>query len=460
MRMLPALFLLGCASSHNHPADERVIAMTVIEEPAPISVVAPAPIELETTPARRIYANGTQSVQFLHSTVLRKAPDVAADPVGVIAKGTRAGVTADARAGCGCEERWIEIAPRGWACERVLEPSPQPPTAATSVSLDDDAPPPPIGAYGTVRGKTAVAYANVEDARARDNGRVLVGSNTVRAAGSVTIDGRTFWRTSRGELIEASSIRRMSASAFRGVALTTPELPAWVRTHGKPRDPAITRSRPSPRARSVRKLEARTIVTILEASADAAFVRIGDDEWIARRDLRIASIAPPPPGTGADEKWFDIDLDEQVLVAYEGERPVYATLVSTGKYRHTTPTAITRIASMLQRATMTSNDGDVYSVADVPWTMYYDGNYALHTSYWHDGFGGPRSHGCVNLAPADAHVLYRWSSPDAPAGWTAVYGDADNPGSLVRVRSSTDREPCFRGYARTLRDRATKVASN
>ncbi|HEY5926654.1 MAG TPA: L,D-transpeptidase, partial [Kofleriaceae bacterium] len=123
-----------------------------------------------------------------------------------------------------------------------------------------------------------------------------------------------------------------------------------------------------------------------------------------------------------------------------------------------TPTVITRILTKHERADMTSDGEDVYSVADVPWTMYYDGNYALHTSYWHDGFGGPRSHGCINLAPRDARRLYHWSSPDVPPGWSSVYGDADTPGSLVRVRSSRNPEPDFRGYARELRERPEVVA--
>jgi hypothetical protein len=99
------------------------------------------------------------------------------------------------------------------------------------------------------------------------------------------------------------------------------------------------------------------------------------------------------------------------------------------------------------------------AVADVPWTMYYDHSFALHTAYWHEGFGDPRSHGCVNLAPRDARLRYPWSSPDVPPGWTAVCGDADHPGSLVRVRSRDVPEPAFRGYARTMQERAQLTAS-
>jgi len=90
--------------------------------------------------------------------------------------------------------------------------------------------------------------------------------------------------------------------------------------------------------------------------------------------------------------------------------------------------------------------------------MYYDHGFALHTSYWHDGFGSVRSHGCVNLSPADARFLYHWSSPDVPPGWIAVYGDEDHPGSLVRVRSRNNPEPEFHGYARALHDRALLIA--
>ena len=76
--------------------------------------------------------------------------------------------------------------------------------------------------------------------------------------------------------------------------------------------------------------------------------------------------------------------------------------------------------------------------------MYYDHNFALHTSYWHDGFGDVRSHGCINLAPRDARAVYAWSSPDVPPGWVAVYATATSPGSLVRVHSKRVPEPIAR----------------
>lgn len=446
MRTLPGLLLLasvlGCASSHHTESDVLpVVRMDVIEDvqpPVTPAVASTVVAEPETT-----------SVRFLKTTVLRSEPSIDADPIGVVARDVRAGVQGEAPAGDGCQRRWIHIAPRGWACEQALEPSDEAPTPSKIASLASDASPPRVGVYGTVRGKQPVVFPSRADAAAGENGRVLTGSNTVRAAGTVTIDGRRYWRTSKGDLIDAASIRQMSPSGFRGVALVAgAPLPAWVRSRVSSRESVKTRATPTRHGRTVRTLTARAVVTPLEQVG--SFVRIGDGEWIARADLRLASRSAPPPGTGDDERWFDIDRDEQVLVAYEGERAVYATLVSTGKARHETPIVITRIASKHQRATMTSNGEEVYSVADVPWTMYYDGNYALHSSYWHDGFGGRRSHGCINLSVHDAHVLYHWSSPDVPPGWTSVYGNADHPGSLVRVRSGSAPEPQFRGYARAL----------
>ena len=391
-------------------------------------------------------------VRFTKATVLRKAPDLDADDVGTIKKDARAAVLNEAPAGAGCKTRWIEIAPRGWACDVTTEPTTEAPTKRRDYALTDEDPTPPVtGVYGVVRGKTTVAYDSASDAEA-GAGRALVGNNSVRAAGSVKVNGKRFWRTTGGDLIDASSIATFSPSKFRGVIIDdAAAMPAWVRGHDKPRDPVITRVEPSARAKATGKLAARAIVTILEEQD--GFVRVGDDAWISRRDLRASTLSEPPPGTGDDEKWFDIDLDDQVLVAYQGAKPVYATMVSTGKYKHPTPVLITRIASKLERTTMASDKEDVYSVADVPWTMFYDGNYALHTSYWHDGFGSVRSHGCINLAPHDARLLFRWSSPDVPPGWTAVRGDEDNPGSLVRVRSAKLGAPNFRGYARKLRER-------
>jgi lipoprotein-anchoring transpeptidase ErfK/SrfK len=423
-------------------------------------------------------SDDTDVVEMAKATTVFARPSADATKLGVIKKKTRALVvgTADRDSDTTCP-RWLEIAPRGWVCASSTSPTLEAPTAthvgslasATTPlsSLEDDGELSPIRAtYGMVR-RGSIAYSSREDIT-NGNGHPLEGANSVRARGSTTIDGTRYWITTNGELIDSSRIYTFAPSKFKGVAITTEhadvpaQMPAWIRGKRDPYKPVATYAAPplaDARAKKSGEIAARTQVSILEASDDGRFVRIAEGSsttsssiWIAATDVRIASISEPPAGTRADEKWFDIDLDTQILVAYEGTRPVYATLVSTGKYGHYTPTLISRLASKHESTPMTSDKDDVYSVADVPWTMFYDGNYALHTSYWHDGFGAPRSHGCINLAPRDARVLFAWSSPDVPPGWSSVYGSAEQPGSLVRVRSSRLPAPKLRGYAKTMQN--------
>ena len=428
---LLALLAVGCGA----PLVEDKGTMPEIRVVIKATMPATAPVVAPAAPAVVV---PTTRVRFLTTTVLKKEPRADAAKVGVIRKDAVA-VRASEATGAGCKhDRWIEVAPRGWACETAIEVTTEDATKASPISFDAPEADKPLvpGVYGVVRG------ADV--------------STSVRVVGGTTIDGVRHVLTSSGTTVPASSVAYFSPSKFRGVAVDK-TLPAWIRNDGDSRKPVVT---VDDKGKRNGELAPRTIVSILETSADAKLVRVTDTAWVSRKDVRVASITPPPPGTGANEKWFDVDRDEQVLVAYEGNKPVYATMVSTGKWKHATPTVIARVGSKLLSASMNNNRGDEqYAVADVPWTMYYDNSYALHTSYWHDGFGGPRSHGCINLSPRDARALYQWSSPDIPAGWIAVYGDEDNPGSLVRVHARELPEPTFRGYAKALRDRSVVAAT-
>ena len=149
-----------------------------------------------------------------------------------------------------------------------------------------------------------------------------------------------------------------------------------------------------------------------------------------------------PADIGEKEKWIDVDLTRQMLVAFEGKKPVFATLISSGRkntedpeHNYATPPGVYRIREKHVTATMdadTASDGP-YSIEDVPWVMYFQGSYALHGAFWHDGFGGQRSHGCVNMSPEDARTVFAWSDPPLPDGWHGVFSKDDNSGSRVIV---------------------------
>lgn len=113
----------------------------------------------------------------------------------------------------------------------------------------------------------------------------------------------------------------------------------------------------------------------------------------------------------AGERWIDVNLSTQTLVAYEGSEPVFTTLISSGMAGHATVTGQFHIWLRFESQTM---DGRLlgydYYLEDVPYVMYFYNDYALHGTFWHNNFGTPMSHGCVNLATPDAQWLFNWSS--------------------------------------------------
>lgn len=111
------------------------------------------------------------------------------------------------------------------------------------------------------------------------------------------------------------------------------------------------------------------------------------------------------------DRWIEVNISTQRLIAWEGNVPVYAVIVSTGMDEHPTRAGSFAIQSKHRTARMQGAD---YDVPDVPFTMYYSGGYAIHGAYWHHRFGTPVSHGCVNVAVDHAEWLFNWASIGTP----------------------------------------------
>jgi hypothetical protein len=154
-----------------------------------------------------------------------------------------------------------------------------------------------------------------------------------------------------------------------------------------------------------------------------------DGFWV---DDRHASRVDPakkwPKWAQQGGKWIDVNITKQVLVAYEGTKMVFATLVSSGEdglgepeEGTATKRGIFRIHTKHVTTTMDSEVvGEEFELRDVPYVQYFEGGYAIHGAYWHDDFGRPKSHGCINLAPEDARRLFYWTDPPVPDGWHGV----------------------------------------
>lgn len=150
--------------------------------------------------------------------------------------------------------------------------------------------------------------------------------------------------------------------------------------------------------------------------------QIGFDEWLERRYVRRVVINTTPPAGTSGDRWIEVNLYEQTLSVYENRKLVFATMIATGMEPFFTRPGVFQIQTKKETDRMTgsfeADHSDYYYLDAVPWTMYFDGARALHAAYWRALFGFPQSHGCVNLAPADAHWLFDW----AKAGdWVYVW---------------------------------------
>ena len=110
---------------------------------------------------------------------------------------------------------------------------------------------------------------------------------------------------------------------------------------------------------------------------------------------------------GNGERWIDVDLTNQQVYAYEGDVVVNSFIVSTGTWL--TPT-VTGKYKIYVKVRMQDMRGPGYHLRDVPYVMFFHGDYGLHGTYWHNNFGTPMSRGCVNLTIDDAAWLFNWAS--------------------------------------------------
>jgi len=149
--------------------------------------------------------------------------------------------------------------------------------------------------------------------------------------------------------------------------------------------------------------------------------------------LRRVTPVQRPSDVKSDERWIDISLSEQVAVAYAGDTPLFAALVSTGKGK--TPPGSFFIYRKYLTQTMANLRGSAsqYDFREVPYAQFFNGRIGLHAVLWHDLLGHPVSHGCVNMSPSAAEQFFAFTRPEMPSGWHAVNGlDQDAPAPLFR----------------------------
>ncbi|HTQ07532.1 MAG TPA: L,D-transpeptidase [Polyangiaceae bacterium] len=360
-------------------------------------------------------------------------PDGASPRRGAAARGARLPAFA-ATGGPGCEGAWFEVGPLAWICEDGAARSPLPPGTAEA--------PAPSGLpfdYHFVGRDGSFGYRVLDTAEEGEPDAQLFpgfGVALVRVAAKPGGDAfglttHRLWVPLR-DLNAAVRAPEPLAADLDGADVawvTAPRAELFASAGGRPKSGAT--------------VEALARVPVLERveKHGETWLRVGDGAWLRGRDATWPSVKAPPAEAAPDERWIDVDLARQVLVAYRGERPLFAMPVSTGRgpvgTELATPPGVHRVWIKLATSDMDNlEDTDAarnYAIQAVPWVMYFDRGYGLHGAFWHHAFGHVMSHGCVNLTPADAARLFAWTSPHLPSGWSAVLPTEFELGTLVRV---------------------------
>jgi hypothetical protein len=236
-----------------------------------------------------------------------------------------------------------------------------------------------------------------------------------------------FTQINWGVWVPSEQITYADVSHFSGVELQShPKRPfAWMLAEAYP-----SRYPGGPQDKEQPKIERYTLMNIygVEYVDGWEWYLVAPNQWV--QQIRVAKVHPiaRPEGIGPTDRWFAIDLYEQTLVAYEGDRMVFATLISSGLPQWSTHEGLFKVYERYDATRMSGAVGqpDFYFIEEVPYVMYFDDEIGLHGTYWHDRFGYRQSHGCVNLSIMDSWWIYDFTKDEPHQdAWVYVYSSGE-----------------------------------
>jgi hypothetical protein len=427
------------------------------------------------------------------ATLIYARPSFKAHKLGYLRVGAVVSRSKHAMGDEGCKRGWYRIQPEGFVCienSAILDTEGQSPFAELAIVRPDRMaalpyqygrsryPTPPFYTklptkleqerseqelVGHLRARTAEAWKSVPSSPTPsallDGGNVPMPWGFFREGTPLTTgrampdsgfallgvyehDGRRFALNTDFQLVPVDRLKPVEISAFHGIRLgedvTLPV--AFVRSGsanlyaGNPKTIGLSIARKLAYREAVPITGREVIVSGIHYLETKTHDYIRDE-----RLVRIDKLKNKPGWANPGRSWIHVSILQQSLVMYEGEKPVYATLVSTGVdglgdplETHSTVRGQFLIHTKHVTMTMDSDtEGDEFDLRDVPYVQYFQEGFALHAAFWHDAFGQPYSHGCVNLSPLDARALFHMTNPPVPQTWHGAM--SLNGGTLVHI---------------------------
>jgi hypothetical protein len=403
--------------------------------------------------------NGPKLASIADLTPVYERPTTSARRIGYLHAGDRVSRAAEPYTREGCADGWFPVRPAGFVCASggATTDLRHPTLAAMAIQPLLDQPLP----YTYARTITETPLYERDGAHEntvreigklkRRTGMAVVGSWTAAVLGNAP---ERLALLTNGKFVKAGDLEAAIPSSFHGVELGEKQtLPlAFVVKHGV-RDFKLD----GEDAEQGRDLDVHTTLDLtgkFRTAHGEKFWAISNGRWVRHKDVTTLLARNNFPDFAVEgQKWLDVSVVMGTLVAYEGKRPFFATLVSVGRDAAPasaqdtvnvdvpSPTAAFGLGTFEIRAkhiTLVGADPfslrENYQLYDVPWVFELSSGRLGYGAYWHDRFGVEHGSGGIELSPADAARLFQWLTPSVPDGWHGVSTPHGEAKTLVVLR--------------------------
>lgn len=428
MLVLPLSALCACGNRGSTPS---------LSKPAEETAIPAVPTPPE---------NGPRLGSVANLTPVFERPASNARELGYLHAGARVARSVEPYSRRGCGGGWYPVRPRGFVCAgesaTIDMAHPTLGAMATAPALDKPLP----YTYARANADTPLFERDPQHDDAvraigslkKNSGMAVVGSWAAHdPEGNPT---RLALLTS-GRFVRASDLRAVQASEFHGVELKDKDdLPtAFVVKRGI--HAFHLSGDESQKAASLAYHQVVKLSGRFHSVGDVKYWATADGQWVRHRDVVtvLARTNFPDFAQGA-QKWLDVSVVTGTLVAYEGKKPVFATLVSVNRDAHGGDDKWLGTFEVTgKQITLVDHDpksfGENFEIFDAPWSLQLSNGMLAYGAYWHDRFGVDHGAGAIELSPSDAARLSQWASPNIPDGWHGLLApEAGSEKTFVVVR--------------------------